>query len=59
QARAQRSSVERELALYIVHGCLHLCGHDDRAARARRKMRVAERCVLAELGFEDDPTPFE
>jgi probable rRNA maturation factor len=57
QARARKLSVERELALYVVHGCLHLCGHDDHAPSARRKMRAAERVVLSKLGFEDDPTP--
>ncbi len=59
QAGLRGVRVERELALYIVHGCLHLCGHDDKAVRARRSMRAAEREVLALLGFEDDPTPFE
>jgi probable rRNA maturation factor len=59
QSKARHLPVERELALYIVHGCLHLCGYDDRAPRARKAMRAAERAVLAELGFEDDPTAFE
>ena len=59
QARLRGVRVERELALYIVHGCLHLCGFDDRAQRDRRAMRRAERAVLDELGFENDPTPFE
>jgi len=58
-ARRRGVRVERELALYLVHGCLHLCGFDDHGARARAKMRSAERAVLAGLGFEDDPTPFE
>ncbi len=59
QARRRGGRVERELALYIVHGCLHLCGFDDRAPGDRRAMRDAERSVLGEQGFEDDPTPFE
>lgn len=41
-----------ELALYLVHGCLHLCGFDDRRPRERARMRAAERAVLAGLGFE-------
>jgi len=41
----------RELALYVVHGCLHLCGFDDRRPRARARMRAAERTVLRALGF--------
>jgi probable rRNA maturation factor len=42
---------ERELALYLVHGALHLCGYDDHAPARRRRMRAAERAVLARLGF--------
>jgi probable rRNA maturation factor len=52
-ARARGLAPEHELALYVVHGCLHLCGHDDREPRARARMRAAERAVLARLGFAD------
>lgn len=51
EARARDLAPEGELALYLVHGCLHLCGHDDHAPRARARMRAAERIVLARLGF--------
>jgi probable rRNA maturation factor len=37
----------RELCLYVVHGVLHLCGYDDREPEERRRMRAAERQVLA------------
>lgn len=37
----------RELTLYLVHGWLHLAGHDDRAPAARRSMRRAETKALA------------
>ncbi len=47
----------RELALYLVHGTLHLCGYDDRAPRARARMRRAETRVLRALGYADDPLP--
>jgi probable rRNA maturation factor len=50
EARARALAPEGELALYVVHGCLHLCGHDDHAPRARARMRAAERTVLARLG---------
>lgn len=50
-ARARDLPPERELALYVVHGCLHLCGHDDHEPRARARMRRAEREVLARLGY--------
>ena len=39
----------RELALYVVHGILHLQGYDDRTPAQRRRMRAAERRLLARL----------
>jgi probable rRNA maturation factor len=50
-AEAQRRELQpaRELALYVVHGCLHLCGFDDHGEAPRRRMRRAERAVLAAL----------
>lgn len=50
-------SVERELALYVVHGVLHLCGHDDVDPEERRRMRAAEAFVLDVLGYPPDPQP--
>lgn len=41
--------VVREHLLYVVHGALHLCGHDDHEPRERARMRRAERSVLARL----------
>ena len=40
-----------EWMLYVVHGTLHLLGHDDHAPSARRRMREAEREMLAVLGL--------
>jgi len=34
----------------VVHGTLHLLGHDDHAPAARARMRRAEREVLGALG---------
>jgi probable rRNA maturation factor len=48
-ARERGLAPDRELALYVVHGCLHLCGFDDRRPRARARMRAAEREVLERL----------
>jgi probable rRNA maturation factor len=39
-----------ELLLYVVHGALHLAGHDDLSAAQRRKMRQRERYYLEKLG---------
>ena len=43
-----------ELALYVVHGALHLCGFDDSDEAERRRMRIAERGVLETLGYAVD-----
>ena len=36
----------REMTLYLVHGWLHLAGHDDREPSAKRAMRRAEARAL-------------
>ena len=59
--RAERESAtlghafEAELALYIVHGILHVSGYDDTTDAARVRMREAEREVLATLGLRVAP----
>ena len=40
-----------EWMLYVVHGTLHLLGHDDQVPAARRRMRRAESEILAVLGL--------
>jgi probable rRNA maturation factor len=42
-----------ELALYVIHGCLHLCGYDDRTDRGAKVMRAKERHYLAAVGLPD------
>ena len=42
-----------ELLLYVIHGCLHLCGQDDLTDRSEEKMRDKEREYLAKLGLPD------
>ncbi len=44
-----------ELAYYLVHGILHLTGHDDRAAGDRRRMRSRERAVMKAAGLPPPP----
>ncbi len=41
-AAAHRRDFSEELALYLVHGWLHLAGHDDLEPAARKRMRAAE-----------------
>lgn len=46
QARAHRQTLARELCRYIVHGLLHLNGHeDDEPARARTMWEAQERIL--------------
>ena len=51
QAIERGHSVEAELALYVIHGLLHLCGHDDKSDVAAAEMRERERHYLAALGL--------
>jgi probable rRNA maturation factor len=49
-ALASGQDPQDELALYLVHGLLHLCGYDDQAAGAAHAMRVREAEVLQRVG---------
>jgi len=53
QANSRGHPVEAELALYVIHGLLHLCGYDDQAAADAAAMRRRERHYLRELGLPD------
>lgn len=44
-------SVRHELALYVIHGVLHLCGYDDKKPRPLRLMRQREAYYLEILGL--------
>ena len=59
QAGEFRTTWQSELARYVIHGLLHLCGHDDLKPVARRKMKreenrlvrlIAKEFALSELG---------
>jgi probable rRNA maturation factor len=43
QAIRYRHSLHREMRRLIVHGCLHLCGHDHHTTSERVRMRALER----------------
>jgi probable rRNA maturation factor len=53
QAGARGHDVAAELALYVIHGLLHLCGYDDKDEDAAAEMRKRERRYLRELGLPD------
>jgi len=48
-AAATGGDLSGEIALYLVHGWLHLAGYDDREPAARRAMRRAEARALGLL----------
>jgi probable rRNA maturation factor len=50
QARAARRAYPREVAHLVVHGLLHLLGHDHRTPAERRRMAALEARLLRALG---------
>jgi len=56
QAKAQAleagNDLSAELQLLVVHGVLHLLGHDDQTEPERTRMWQAQQAVLDELGVE-------
>lgn len=53
QAKSRGHDVQAELALYVIHGLLHLCGYDDQTPAASARMRERERYYLQMLGLPD------
>ena len=53
RAAELRHDEQHELALYVIHGLLHLCGYDDTTHAALRRMRGRERHFLKLLGLPD------
>ena len=54
QAARFRTSWQRELVRYAVHGILHLGGYDDKRATSRRRMKREEDRLLKELSRRFD-----
>jgi probable rRNA maturation factor len=51
QARKRGHAVEAELALYAVHGTLHLLGYDDRRKADAKRMHAMENEILSSIGM--------
>ena len=49
QAEEFGSAYERELMLYIVHGLLHLAGHEDASDEGSAKMDKLQQSILSEV----------
>lgn len=55
QAAQYDAPLERELERLLIHGVLHLCGHDHLAAGERRVMEREERRLAETIGM---PWPY-
>ena len=53
EATGRGHDVAAELALYVIHGLLHLCAYDDKNEANADKMRGRERHYLRQLGLPD------
>jgi probable rRNA maturation factor len=51
EARKRGHAASAELALYVVHGVLHVLGYDDTTRSATARMRKREAEVLTALGY--------
>lgn len=51
QASTSGHALESEVQLLVVHGVLHLLGHDHSEAKEKRKMWKAQAEILNELGL--------
>ena len=49
QAKEFKTNWQSEVVRYAVHGILHLAGHDDLQAAARKKMKQVEGRLVREL----------
>ncbi len=57
QSQAGGHETTAELQLLIVHGILHLLGHDHAERQAKERMWAAQAEILDQLGIGDIPLP--
>jgi probable rRNA maturation factor len=53
QSEMRGHNVQAELALYVIHGLLHLCGYNDDSADADSEMRHRERHYLKQWNLPE------
>ena len=56
QAAAGGHPLADELQLLVVHGVLHLLGHDHAEAAEKQAMQTAQDAILTQLGCKATPT---
>jgi probable rRNA maturation factor len=54
QAPTHAGNLDDELALLVVHGILHVLGHDHAEAEERERMWARERALLTSLHWQGD-----
>lgn len=52
EARLRQIDVNSEIALYVVHGALHLAGYDDHTDEQAADMHQREKEILNSLGYD-------
>lgn len=57
EARDQGKALEAHWAHLVVHGCLHLLGHDHELQADAEEMETLERKILAGMGYPDPYLP--
>jgi probable rRNA maturation factor len=58
-AKQKGHAARAEVALYVVHGLLHVMGWDDVRPRLREQMRAAEAAIMRSLGLAYAPVDVE
>ncbi len=53
QSETRGHDLQAELALYVIHGLLHLCNYNDETTADAAEMRQRERHYLHKLGLPD------
>ena len=53
EARAQQKPLRAHCAHLVIHGALHLSGHDHESDKDARVMEALETDLLASLGYSD------
>lgn len=56
QAAAGGHSLHDEIVLLVVHGMLHLLGHDHAEEGEKSRMQTAQTAILTELGYGEITT---
>lgn len=51
-AQKLKCTIEGEIALYLVHGLLHLLGYNDKLKKDARKMHQREKELLSMYGYD-------